>query len=336
MRRLMLVGALVMVAAAPVSAATLATHTVAAQADGGYVPATGMVEAVRQGTLASQVSGRVIAVLVRNGDAVKAGQPLIRIDASEAADAAAASAATAGGAEARLATARAEYERAQRLRSADYISVAAMQRAEAALRSAEADAQASRSQAQAARTRAGWHTVTAPYAGHVTELWVSAGDLAAPGKPLVAIYDPVALRVVAQLPESLAARVMQGRAARLAVDGAAPMAVDSWRMVPAVNAVTHSVEVRAELPSGSRLLPGQFVNLQLPVRDAMPELRIPLAAVVRRSEVVGVYVVDAQGVAHLRQVRLGPVVGDSVVVLAGVRSGERVALDPVAAGRRQE
>jgi len=98
--------------------------------------------------------------------------------------------------------------------------------------------------------------------------------------------------------------------------------------------VTHSVEVRADLPAGSALQPGQFVELLLPLRDLSAQIRIPSRAILRRSEVIGVYVVDADGAAHLRQVRLGPAVGDTVSVLSGLQGGEQVALDPVAAGRR--
>lgn len=312
----------------------LATSTVIARAGGATYAATGTIEAVRQGTLGAQVSGRVTAVLVRNGDEVKAGQPLIQIEVGDAGDAAAASAAAASGAAARRVSARADFERAQRLRAQDYISVAAMQRAEAAWHSAEADAQAADAQARAARTRAGWYTVTAPYAGHVTDLWVSAGDLATPGRPLLGLYDPAALRLVAQVPESLAPRVQSGTAAQLVVGEAAPVAIATWRVIPAIDAASHSVEVRAELPAGSRFEPGQFASLLLPLRDATTELRIPLSAVLRRSDVMGVYVMDANGAPRLRQVRLGPVVGNSVIVLSGLQSGERVALDPVAAGRR--
>jgi multidrug efflux pump subunit AcrA (membrane-fusion protein) len=49
--------------------------------------------------------------------------------------------------------------------------------------------------------------------------------------------------------------------------------------------------------------------------------------------VTAVYVVDDNGAAHLRQVRLGPVSGTSVTVLAGLQAGEKIALDPVAAGK---
>jgi RND family efflux transporter MFP subunit len=317
----------------PAAAETLATYLVSAQSEGASFLATGTVEAVRQGTLAAQVSGRITEVRVRNGDEVEAGQPLIQIEVGDSADTVAASAAAAGGAAARLVSARADFERAQRLQAQEYLSVAALERAQAVLRSAEADAQASEALAKAARTRAGWHSVVAPYAGRVTDLWVSAGDLATPGKALLGLYNPTALRVIAQVPESMAARVQADQPAQLLVGESKPVTIATWRLIPAVDPATHSVEIRAELPTGSGLEPGQFVNLLLPLHRASPEIRIPLSAVLRRSELVGVYVVDAQGSAHLRQVRLGPVMGNAVTVLSGLQSGEHVALDPMSAGR---
>ena len=328
-------GLFAMLFALPALAAAPATYSVAASTHDGSYAATGTVEAVRQGTLGAQVSGRVLEVLVRSGDAVKAGQALIRIEADDAVDAASAGAATASGAAARLASARADFERAQRLRSQDYISVAALQRSEAALRSAEADAQATGAAANAARTRAGWRTVSAPYAGQVTDVLVAAGDLATPGKPLIALYAPGALRVIAQLPESLAGKLQITKPAYLgsADPGKPPLQVSSWSVVSAVDPATHSVEVRAELPAGAQVQPGQFARLRLPLKVAAAELRIPARAVLTRSEVTAVYIVDTNGAVHLRQVRLGPVEGDEVTVLSGLQGGEKIALDPVAAGR---
>jgi RND family efflux transporter MFP subunit len=313
-----------------------ATYTVSANARNGSYAATGTVEAVRQGTLGAQISGRVLEVLVRSGDAVKAGQALIRIEADDAVDAASAGAATASGAAARLATVRADFERAQRLRAQDYISIAALQRSEAALHSAEAEAQATGAAASAARTRATWRTVTSPYAGYVTDVMVAAGDLASPGRPLLALYAPGALRVIAQVPESLAGQLQGAKPAFLAsvVPGQPPIQVSSWSVVSAVDPATHSVEVRAELPAETHLVkPGQFAQLLLPVRAAAAQVRIPLRTVLHRSEVNAVYVVDVNGATHLRQVRLGVVEGEEVTVLAGLQGGEQIALDPIAAGR---
>jgi len=325
----------VLLIALPVIAAAPTTFRVGANSHGGSYAATGTVEAVRQGTLGAQVSGRVLEVLVRSGDPVKAGQAMIRIDADDAVDAASAGEAMARGAAARLATARADFERAQRLRAQDYISVAALQRSEAALHSAEAEANATGASARAARTRAGWRTVTAPYAGVVTDVMVAAGDLATPGRPLVALYAPGALRVIVQVPESLARQLQSAQPALLASDtyGQPPIRVTSWSIVSAVDPATHSVEVRAELPAAVQLQPGQFARLLLPLKDAAAQVRIPIKAVLSRSEVNAVYVVDTNGAAHLRQVRLGAVEGDEVAVLAGLQDGELIALDPVAAGR---
>jgi membrane fusion protein, multidrug efflux system len=325
----------VLLIALPVIAAAPTTFRVGAGTRGGSYAATGTVQAVRQGTLGAQVSGRVLEVLVRSGDPVKAGQAMIRIDADDAVDAASAGEAMASGAAARLATARADFERAQRLRAQDYISVAALQRSEAALHSAEAEANATGATARAARTRAGWRTVTAPYAGFVTDVMVAPGDLATPGRPLIALYAPGALRVIAQVPESLAAQLQNAKPAWLASaePGQPPIQVSTWSVVSAVDPATHSVEVRAELPAAVHLQPGQFARLLLPLKAGAPQVRIPLKAVLNRSEVNAVYVLDANGTAHLRQLRLGPVEGDEVTVLAGLQGGELIALDPVTAGR---
>ena len=335
MRRPMLSGLTALLIVLPAVAAAPATYSVSARTQDGRYLATGTVEAVRQGTLSAQLSGRVLEVLVRSGELVKAGQPLIRIDAEDAVAAAAAGAAMASGASARLAAARADFDRAERLRAQEFISVAALQKSEAALRSAEAEARATGAAAGAATTRAGWRTVTAPYAGTVTEVLVTAGDLATPGRPLVALYAPGALRLVAQVPESVAGRLHGASPAFLVGEDAAQpsLQVSSWSVVGAVDPATHSVTLRAELPAGTPLQPGQFARLSLPLRDAAPQLRIPARAVLHRSEVDAVYVVDTGGAAHLRQVRLGPVEGAEVVILAGLQGGEQIAVDPIAAGR---
>lgn len=69
------------------------------------------------------------------------------------------------------------------------------------------------------------------------------------------------------------------------------------------------------------------------VTGESPRLLVPKSAIVARSEVTAVYVVDADGRVSLRQVRTGGTFGDRLEVLAGLGAGERVALDPVAALR---
>jgi membrane fusion protein, multidrug efflux system len=319
----------------PGVAAGIATHTVAAESSNAAYTATGTVEAVRQATLSAQVAGRISGVFVHNGETVRAGQILIRIAAGEALDLTAANAFTAEGSAARLSSARADYERAERLRTQDFISVAAMQRAEAAWRSAEAEAHSSQAQASAAKARAEWYTIKAPFSGKLTDLRVSVGDLATPGRPLARMYDPGALRLIAHVPEMLAAKLQPASQAWLVspsgAGAAAPAEPVDWLVIPAVDPESHSVEVRALLRPGTQLEPGQFARLTLPLQAVSMQLRIPVAAVVRRSEMTGTYVIGTDGKAHLRQLRLGPESGNEVVVLSGLQNGERVALDAAAA-----
>jgi len=78
--------------------------------------------------------------------------------------------------------------------------------------------------------------------------------------------------------------------------------------------------------------PGVYARAHFVIGRA-PRLLVPRAAVVRRSEVTGVYVVDEQGRARLRQVRLGSAGDEAAIeVLAGLKPGERVALEPIKAG----
>jgi multidrug efflux pump subunit AcrA (membrane-fusion protein) len=67
--------------------------------------------------------------------------------------------------------------------------------------------------------------------------------------------------------------------------------------------------------------------------SASPRLSVPARAVVRRAELTGLYVLGADGMPLLRQVRLGRASGDQVEVLAGVSANEQVVLDPQAAAR---
>jgi RND family efflux transporter MFP subunit len=247
-------------------------------------------------------------------------------------------------AQALLATARADFTRAQRLHAKQYLSDAAYERAEAQYKAAQAQARALSAQAAATGAQADFFTLRAPYAGWVSRVDAVAGDLATPGRVLVTVYDPQSLRVSASVPESVATLVDTSRPASVSVPGAAAAALSTApvTVLPGVDAQTHTAVVRAALPSAEAaahgLVPGQFARVDIPLRSGAPRaaaavITVPQAAVVRRGELDAVYVVDAQGHPELRQVRLGRTHGDRVEIQAGVSAGERVALDPVAAAR---
>jgi hypothetical protein len=81
------------------------------------------------------------------------------------------------------------------------------------------------------------------------------------------------------------------------------------------------------------LRPGMFARAMLPISGSKgkSQIFVPTKSVIKRSELVAVYVVDKQGNPQLRQVRLGRKQGENVEIFAGLRVGELVALDPIAA-----
>lgn len=325
----------------PATAATpLATLVVQAAAGANVLVAEGVVEATRQSVIAAQIPARIVEMKVRAGDAVTSGQVLLRLDSRAATGELAASEAQAASARVQLDVAQREFERSQRLFAQKYISQAAMDQAEAKWKSAEAQKNASAAQAGVASTLSTFTTLVAPFAGIVAAVNVEQGDVAIPGAPLLTLYDPTQLRVVASVPEGRAAGFDPSRKVRIELRNAAgaSSSIDavSMQVLPTVDAATHSQQVRLGLPAaGPTLTPGTFARVQFPLAGVgTTTLMVPAAAVVRRPEFSAVYVVNAQDKPQLRQVRLGRARGDAVEVLSGIVPGERIALDPVAAARQ--
>ena len=297
----------------------------------------GVVQAVRQTVVAAQVAGAIVALDVKVGDTVKAGQVLLRIDSRSADHTAAASAAQVRAAQAAQEVATRDYERQKKLFGERYISQAALDRAEEQYKSKSAQAAAQAATALAARTDSDFYVVRAPYAGIVSDVPVVLGDMAMPGRALLTLYDPAVMRVSVPAPQTVANQVRNAESAQVELPGVVMGRITpvSAQLLPSVDAASHTQELRLLLPTGlPPLRPGTFAKVWLPVPTAAaPRLYVPASAVVRRAEVSAVYVVAAEGKPLLRQVRLGPSVADGVEVLSGLSEGEQVALDPQVAAR---
>jgi membrane fusion protein, multidrug efflux system len=311
----------------------LASAVVAAQEASTSNAYEGVVEALRQTTIAAQVSGAVVALQVKAGDTVRAGQVMMRIDARAADQAAMAGAAQARAARSAMEEATRDVERQQQLFAQGFISRAALDRAQAHFKTAQAEAAAQLAQANAAKAQSEFHVVRAPYAGVVAGVSVVLGDMALPGRPLLTLYDPAALRVTAAIPQT--ARRATPLVAEAEIPGAAASRIQPVhvQLLPTVDAASHTLELRLDLPGPIRAAPGMFARVWLATDAADARLFVPAQALVRRAELAAVYVIGNGGKPMLRQVRPGRSDGHQVEILSGVAAGERVALDPQAAAR---
>lgn len=320
-------------AEAPAGALAVPVVPVGTLKGGGAWSLDATIEAVRQSTIGAQASGNVVALKVRAGDTVKAGQELARIDARETQAGLSQSEAAVAQADARLRDARASYARTQDLRSQGYVSSAALDAAKAQLdAAAAARSQAAAGQTQAALARQ-FTSVVAPYDGVIATTAVQPGDLAVPGRAIVTMYAPQPLRATVQLPLSQAAASDPARV-RITLAGGQSVKPESLSLLPAADPVAQTREWRLALPAGTQAVPGQSVSVEVEGEaptGATPRLAVPARAILTRGELSAVYLArDGQFV--LRAVRLGPAVGDQRTVLAGLKAGDKVAADGVRAG----
>jgi RND family efflux transporter MFP subunit len=263
----------------------------------------------------------------------------MRIDARAADQTAAAGAAQARAARAAMEVAAREFAQQQQLFAQGYISQAALDRADAHFKTAQAESSAQLASAEAAKTHSDFYIIKAPYDAVVANVSVVLGDMAMPGRPLLALYDPTALRVTAAIPQTAVAELGGQLASQVEIPGAAAGLVRPVhvQLLPTVDVASHTLELRLDLPPNTKAVPGMFARAWLSglgtggTGDA--RLFVPSQALVRRSEFAAVYVIGRNGKPMLRQVRPGRSEGGQVEVLSGVAAGERVALDPQAAAR---
>lgn len=321
------------VAAEPSPVASVATYAVVYRDVPDVISAEGVVEAVRQSTLAAQIAGKIVELRVKVGDSVKSGQVLARIDPRAAEQVVSASRSQVAEAQAGLTNALRSYERSKQLFAQKFISKAALDQAELDYKAAQARVatlQASAGQASTART---FTTITAPYAGVVAATPIEVGDLATPGRALVTVFDPTNMRVIATLSQSRLREIKLNMPAQVDVPALKhSVTAKQITLVPLADSRTHTARLRLELGDTTGLLPGQFARAYF-VTGVARKLVIPQQAVLRRSEVTAVYVLNASAQPQLRQIRAGDASVDGYVeVLAGLREGERVALEPIKAG----
>jgi RND family efflux transporter MFP subunit len=324
--------------AMPMRAAPLAVPTLVAQpgGDGGGLVLDGSVQAVRQSTLAAQVAGNVIALAVKAGDRVKSGQVIARIDDRDTQAGLLRAQAGVAEAQAQWRNAQINTQRTRDLHAQGFISQSALDVADTQAQAAQAGLkQAQAAQAQAALAH-GFTTVTAPFEAVVLATQVEAGDLATPGRAVATVYAPGAMRAVVQVPSSRAALARDALQLVVLLPDGRAVEPSARTVMPSADPVSQTVEWRLDLPGHALagLLPGQTVQVRFAAAGTGPmaPIVVPSSAVLRRGELTAVYVVQGDRFV-LRAVRAGVDRGGSGTdVYAGLKPGERIAIDAVQAG----
>jgi RND family efflux transporter MFP subunit len=290
----------------------------------------------RDAQVAAQVGGRILRVLVREGEAVKAGQVVAQIDPAPLLD-------QAHGADAALARARAEHKNAEtslvRVQRVFEHGIAARQEVDDAAARA-ASAQASEDEAAAAAQRAHFQldraTVRSPLDGVVLKVMHRTGELVdgTPTTAIVEVGDPSQLELVADAPAQDLMRVKVGGAAQITLSAVAghPLTGHVSAVAPALDRATGLGVVRVALEPGQGQAPpvGAYATARVQTGEARAALIVPVAALRAAASDEGELIAcGPDAVAHVRKVRRGEVRDGLAEITSGVQAGDRVVLEPV-------
>ncbi|AOU98595.1 hypothetical protein BI364_12065 [Acidihalobacter yilgarnensis] len=294
-----------------------------------YAEFPGSVVSSDRVQVASRLMGYVQGLHVHEGQHVKAGQLLLSIDPSDVKGQIAQAGASLDKARAALDDAAANERRYKALYAQQAVPAQQYQRVQMAYRVALGDVAAARAGLKTARAQLHYAEVRAPFAGVVVSKSVNDGQLTAPGQRLLTLDGAAHLQVVTQLSDQAFRGLKLGQALTVEVDGldakSKTLSGTVERLVDATDPMTHTHMVKIALSAGSPVQSGDYARVRIVVGQHTG-IVVPMTAVKRRGGIDGVFVVDAQDIAHFRMVRLGPPVGDAIEVLAGLVSGDRVVV----------
>ena len=281
-----------------------------------------------------QIDGQVTQILVKSGDRVRQGAPLVQIDPRRQQAAVSSQEAERAARDASVAYARQQAQRARELFAAGAISKQEMEQAETALRTAEANLQALTAQVQQEQVQLRYFTVTAPTAGIVGDVPVRVGNQVSTQTMLTTIDQNETLEVYVAVPIERAGALRKGLPIQiLGPDGAQHLGTTVVDFIsPRVDDQTQSVLVKGQVrnPDGT-LRASQYVRARIIWKTA-EGLVVPVTAVLRISGQFFAFVAEGTGgqlVAKQRAIKVGPITGNNYPVVDGINAGDRVVVSGV-------
>lgn len=283
-----------------------------------FVRIVGSVAASRDVTVSAEEGGVVRQLFVEKGAAVRAGQPIARVD-----DGVLRAQLDQAAATARLAAET--WERQQRLWEVEKVG------SEMAYLQARYNALTAEAGARVLRERLARTVVRAPIGGVLDDRFVEVGSMVAPGAPVARVVDASTVKVTGGVPERYAADVARGAEMRVGFDGLGVEHVGRVSFVGAtLNESNRTFPIEVRVPNPDRALrPGMAANLAVARGTGGEALLVPRSAVLRRESGYVVYVAvdrDGQTVAEARDVTPGASQGSRLVIDGGLEAGERVVV----------
>lgn len=286
-------------------------------------------EASQDAVLSAQAAGSLV-FLAELGTRVKPGEVLARIDPGLAKATQSQALAGVRLAEAQLRLAKDHFDRQKPLFEGQVISALEFQSVKSQKEQAEAGLRAAQANLRAATTALSYTTLRAPFAAVVEARFTNQGAQLMPGSPVLRLVNTQPLKVKGGVPERYAGDIRVGSRFKLRFNAyEMPEVEGELSFVGSlIDPQSRSFEVQAKLPNlDGRLKPEMVARMFVERRVYPAAIALPLTATLRDNRGVMAFVIETEGarrVAKRRALKLGPVSGEAVVVLEGLKPGEQV------------
>jgi membrane fusion protein, multidrug efflux system len=312
----------------PARSVTAHIHTVAYENVAETYTTSGTFISDERVEIASRISGFIRNLPVREGEAVKKGQVIVTIDPTDVQT-------SINEAEARLTQAKrkateaaAEYERHKNLYEQKLIAEQMFRKVELQHQLAQEDLRVAQGALDQARALLEYAKIKSPVTGVVVDKYKQSGDLTTPGANILAVEDPTRIVLRTFINEAYVQYIHQGDAVLVTLDNqSSSLQGTVSHVVPSADPSTHSYMVKIVLEDISSIRVGMFARIEFAMGQKKV-ITVPGSAIVTHADLPGVYLVDAQGIAHFRMVRTGRQFSDDMEIISGLKSGDRIVVAP--------
>lgn len=288
---------------------------------------TGIVAARVQSDLGFRVPGKILERLVDTGEAVKRGQPLMRIDSTDLRLATRAHDEAVAAATARARQTAEDEARYRDLVSAGAVSASAYDKVKATAESARAELNAAQAQADVARNETSYTVLVADADGVVVETLAEPGQVVGAGQVVVRVAHAGRREAVVELPETL--RPAVGSPGRAALYGSGLTGAAKLRQLSdAANRETRTFEARYVLEGRLADAPlGSTISIHIPHGRSAPALQVPIGAIFDPGKGPGVWLVEGEAPrVTWRAVQVAGLGEETAAVVGGLAAGDRVVV----------
>lgn len=271
---------------------------------------TGTIRPAQRAQLAAKVMGTISELPITLGQRVNQGDLLAKISAPEIS--------------ARVAQAQAQFNATQRDLARERALLAKGASTTDLVRGLEDRFTQMEAMVREAETMVSYTELRAPFTGVIARRFVHAGDLAAPGQPLLELEGTANFQIEAGIPDSLIANLSLGQP--LAVEDAGNFSAAIVELSSSSDAQARTVTIKLAVPADAAVRSGQFVRVHVPAGQARV-LLVPASAITASGQMLRVFIVE-NGRATLRLVKTGATRGDQTEILSGLDAGETVIVSP--------